>query len=344
VEIELTGDNMWAAAPSIARACLYLSAGRLDDAAEEAEVARVIASGLGHEFFVLVTECVQALIALRRGDVPEAAERMDRCAARIPSSSGAVDPASYSWTRAHVAAAQGDAAGALQALAFPHDGVPTHDWLLVELPAEVAWSVRTALKAEATEQAEALVAHAEDAAARNPELTTIVASALHARGLLDRDSEALVQAAAKEVHPWQRGSAHEDEGVILAEAHRDGARAALERACGAYEEAGAMGDADRVRERLRDLLHTGRRRHDERPRWGWSSLTPTEREVARNVAEGLTNARVGEKMFLSRHTVDFHLRQIYRKLDITSRVELTRLVLKYEGDSPVTPSPYSKQP
>jgi DNA-binding NarL/FixJ family response regulator len=47
------------------------------------------------------------------------------------------------------------------------------------------------------------------------------------------------------------------------------------------------------------------------------------------VAEGLTNHEVGERMFVSRHTVDFHLRQIFRKMEISSRVELTRLVLEH---------------
>jgi DNA-binding CsgD family transcriptional regulator len=58
---------------------------------------------------------------------------------------------------------------------------------------------------------------------------------------------------------------------------------------------------------------------------GWSCLTPAERIVAGLVAEGLTNRDVAARLFLSRHTVDFHLRQIFRKLDIRSRVELARL-------------------
>jgi DNA-binding CsgD family transcriptional regulator len=60
----------------------------------------------------------------------------------------------------------------------------------------------------------------------------------------------------------------------------------------------------------------------------WDSLTKTERRVATLVAEGLTNREVGERMFLSRHTVDFHLRRVYLKLHINSRVQLTRLVLE----------------
>ena len=66
-------------------------------------------------------------------------------------------------------------------------------------------------------------------------------------------------------------------------------------------------------------------------RLGWASLTVTEARVARVVAEGLTNGDVAGRMFLSRHTVDFHLRQIYRKLGIRSRVELTRLVVEHEA-------------
>lgn len=68
----------------------------------------------------------------------------------------------------------------------------------------------------------------------------------------------------------------------------------------------------------------------ERPLEGWQSLTDTEGRVACLVAEGLTNAEVGRRMFLSRHTIDFHLRQIFRKLAVHSRVAMTRCVLERE--------------
>jgi DNA-binding CsgD family transcriptional regulator len=55
----------------------------------------------------------------------------------------------------------------------------------------------------------------------------------------------------------------------------------------------------------------------------------SERRVANAVAEGLTNRQSADRLFLSRHTVDFHLRQIFLKLGIRSRVELTRLVLQH---------------
>ena len=59
--------------------------------------------------------------------------------------------------------------------------------------------------------------------------------------------------------------------------------------------------------------------------FGWSSLTESERALAALVAEGMTNRQVAEVLFISRHTVDAHLRHIFTKLDINSRVGLARL-------------------
>lgn len=62
-----------------------------------------------------------------------------------------------------------------------------------------------------------------------------------------------------------------------------------------------------------------------RHRYEWSRLTAAERLVAGLVADGLTNREVARRLSLSRHTIDFHLRQIYRKLGVRSRVELARV-------------------
>jgi DNA-binding CsgD family transcriptional regulator len=74
---------------------------------------------------------------------------------------------------------------------------------------------------------------------------------------------------------------------------------------------------------------SGASRHPQvRRPYGWESLTESEEAVVGLVARGLTNREVGEHLFISRHTVDFHLRSIFRKLDISSRVALTRLALQ----------------
>jgi DNA-binding CsgD family transcriptional regulator len=63
---------------------------------------------------------------------------------------------------------------------------------------------------------------------------------------------------------------------------------------------------------------------DEAAPSGWQTMTDTERSVAGLVGEGLTNREVGERLFMSRYTVDTHLRSIFRKLAVSSRVELAR--------------------
>jgi DNA-binding CsgD family transcriptional regulator len=68
------------------------------------------------------------------------------------------------------------------------------------------------------------------------------------------------------------------------------------------------------------------------PALGWDSLTETERSVAEIIAEGMTNREAAAKLYLSPHTIDYHLRQIFRKLGIGSRVELVRHVVTYAGD------------
>ena len=58
----------------------------------------------------------------------------------------------------------------------------------------------------------------------------------------------------------------------------------------------------------------------------WAMLTVSERAVAEHVAHGLTNREAASQLFISAHTVDYHLRQIFRKLELRSRVELARVV------------------
>jgi DNA-binding CsgD family transcriptional regulator len=55
-------------------------------------------------------------------------------------------------------------------------------------------------------------------------------------------------------------------------------------------------------------------------------LTETERAIASLVGKGMTNRQVANRVCLSPHTVNYHLRRIFRKLDIRSRVELARIM------------------
>lgn len=78
-------------------------------------------------------------------------------------------------------------------------------------------------------------------------------------------------------------------------------------------------------------LSRGRGARDTgRPIGGWAALTPTEVEVARHAAGGLSTAEVAEVMFVSPNTAKTHLKHIYSKLDVHSRVELADAVDEHD--------------
>jgi DNA-binding NarL/FixJ family response regulator len=95
-----------------------------------------------------------------------------------------------------------------------------------------------------------------------------------------------------------------------------------------YLAMGLEGFATRAR---RELLATGetvRKRTIETR----DELTPQERQIARLAREGLSNPEIGTRLFISPRTVQYHLRKIFVKLDISSRLELDQ-VLRDEPDA-----------
>jgi DNA-binding CsgD family transcriptional regulator len=84
----------------------------------------------------------------------------------------------------------------------------------------------------------------------------------------------------------------------------------------AWSEGAALSVADAVAYARRAR---GERR---RPSSGWASLTPTETDVVRLVAEGLTNPDIATRLFVSRATVKTHLVHVFSKLGVATRAEL----------------------
>ena len=66
-----------------------------------------------------------------------------------------------------------------------------------------------------------------------------------------------------------------------------------------------------------------------RPSFGWDSLTPTELEVVRLAAAGLTNPVIGERLFISRGTVKTHLQHVFAKLGVRTRAELAAAAIRH---------------
>ena len=117
-------------------------------------------------------------------------------------------------------------------------------------------------------------------------------------------------------------------GALEAAGQQARAVAVAREACELYAECAATAALQRVRQWLRargvNLIPRHRR---GRPSFGWEALSEAEGRVVRLVAEGLTNRQIGERLYLSRFTVDAHLRHVFAKLGLSSRVALTRAYL-----------------
>jgi DNA-binding CsgD family transcriptional regulator len=110
--------------------------------------------------------------------------------------------------------------------------------------------------------------------------------------------------------------------ALGAELRRSGrrveAREPLRRAVDLAHECGAT---DLVAEALGELRATGAR--PRRPRiTGVAALTRSERRITALAADGRLNREIAQELFVTIQTVEFHLRNAYRKLGITSRAEL----------------------
>jgi DNA-binding CsgD family transcriptional regulator len=103
---------------------------------------------------------------------------------------------------------------------------------------------------------------------------------------------------------------------------RSDAREQLRTAHGMLEEIGAEAFAERARRELRATGERVRKRTVETR----SELTAQEAQVARLARDGLSNPEIGTRLFISAHTVQYHLRKVFAKLGITSRSQLDRVL------------------
>ena len=118
-------------------------------------------------------------------------------------------------------------------------------------------------------------------------------------------------------------------GRALAQAgERDRAASELQRAARDFEACGALRYRDEAERELRKLGHSIHRRTRPGKTAGTAieSLTERELQLARLVVDRKTNPEIAAELFLSQKTVETHLRNIFRKLDVSSRVALARAV------------------
>ena len=93
----------------------------------------------------------------------------------------------------------------------------------------------------------------------------------------------------------------------------------------AHEMFVAMGAEAFAERAARELLATGetaRKRTVETS----DELTAQEAQIARLARDGLSNPEIGARLFISPRTVEYHLRKVFPKLDISSRIQLQRVL------------------
>jgi DNA-binding CsgD family transcriptional regulator len=234
------------------------------------------------------------------------------------------------WLLSLLATADGDPRRAHQWLCAMGD--PERRHVLRRLWMDMAdepQMVRIALAVGDRELAESAVADASRRAELCPGVSSLAAIAAHAGGLLTGDIDELSEATSlfkrsprslAHAAAWEDlGLAHQRQGTA------DSGIDALTEALVLFARAGATQDAARLRSHLRALGIRRRVTTAQRPATGWAAMTKSELAVAQLVANGLTNREIAERLFVSPHTVNTHLRQVFAKLEVNSRVDLTRL-------------------
>jgi DNA-binding CsgD family transcriptional regulator len=171
------------------------------------------------------------------------------------------------------------------------------------------------------------VARAAIAAERNPAAASLDGIALQVRGLVDGDIGLLARAVGRlESSPRTMllASAQADYGaLLLTQGDRGGAAAALQRAQSAYDDHGAAAPAASVARSLQAAgVSVSSSTAPRRPGTGWAALTSAEFAVAELISAGQTNRLAARALGISPNTVSTHLRSIFAKLDVRSRVQL----------------------
>ena len=106
------------------------------------------------------------------------------------------------------------------------------------------------------------------------------------------------------------------------ERRRREAREQLRTALEMFTSMGTEGFADRTQRELSATGERARKRSVETR----DDLTPQEAQIARMAGDGLSNAEIGARLFVSQSTVAYHLRNVFAKLNIASRHQLVQAV------------------
>jgi DNA-binding CsgD family transcriptional regulator len=228
----------------------------------------------------------------------------------------------WAWMRALMHNGRGRYGEALDAAteACEHEDVIAYGWALVEL-------VEAAIHVDRRDEAaEALNRLSERTQASGTEWALGIEAGARALVSEGEDAEAHYREAVERLGR-SGGAVHLARARLIygewlrRENRRIDAREQLRSAYETFSAIGGEGFAERARNELLATGETARKRTDDER----GVLTPQEAHIARLAREGLSNPEIGAQLFISPRTVQYHLRKVFLKLDITSRNQLTRV-------------------
>ncbi|WP_433193960.1 AAA family ATPase [Nocardia sp. CA-107356] len=307
---------------------------------EEADIAgrALIELGrqLGNAEHALDAAMACTAVALLRGDVEAATAQMSLAGELVDATDGVRRP-SLNMMRGWLAAGQGDLDAALRILrpVVAGGGEEFNYWPLWPCWSGLFFDFGTMARDD--QFAADAVETAELAAARNPGVASFVGIAMNLRGCFKDDLDTLAESVRVlngSPRPILRARGAESYGrALLAVGEVQNGLAELDRAWDEYHRVGATFCCTGVEDTMREA---GVRR----AKWStapaavattasvWVSLTPSERKVAALIAAGHTNKSASVELGVSINTVGTHMRSVFAKLGIRSRVQLANTVSK----------------
>ncbi len=257
-------------------------------------------------------------VAVVRGD--DEAEQLWSGAAPL-----AEDPWFTLWRGRQLLGA-GRSGEALGVLRQAWDGVQSHGYAWLSRTGSVPL-VRAALDAGETELAAAVVAESVELGVRDPEISSLAGTGRLVRAMVERDLQGglgALEVLRRTPEPVRlAGALVEVARLAQTAGQRDTAMSLATEALEMTEAVGAA-DLDGAGSLLKQLEspNATRATRPRRPRHGWESLTPTELMVVDAVSDGLSNPQIASRLYMSRHTVESHVKHVFVKLGFGSRVEL----------------------
>lgn len=296
------------------------------DSLTEAETGLALAAEVGTHVLEVWGHAIVARVHLHRGDLEAVRQALTAGEAVVRRTGPQVRGLDWLvWARAGLCGLEGDERAARSLLAAVWAG-HLERGMRSERRLFGPELVRLHLRAGDEAAAADVVAALEELAGLAGTVSA-EAAAQQGRGLLERGADRLAAAAAMTADTACRtehvAQALDAADGLVHEGRVNEAASWFERAADVARDVGMTASVRRADAGLRGLgVRRGARGPRGRPSTGWDALTPTEAEVADLAARGLSNPEIGERLYISRRTVQTHLSHVYAKLGIESRVEL----------------------